>query len=212
MEKTDDVFSTLNAINVNDFTEKKGNLTYLSWCNAWGEVKKRYPDANYTVTRYENDLPYVFDPNTGYMVSTTVTINGLTHSMWLPVMDYRNQAIIQNATMTDINKTIMRCLTKNLAMFGLGLYIYKGEDLPDDSGQNEKAGKQQQPSNESGAKEKESPRRNAVLQLWEARGQDPHNLQKYVYKRTGILIDKRTTDGEWADILDLVKNDNSLRK
>ena len=210
MEKTDDVFSTLNAINVNDFTEKKGNLTYLSWCNAWGEVKKRYPDANYTVSRYENNLPYVFDPNTGYMVSTTVTINGLTHSMWLPVMDYRNQAIIQNATMTDINKTIMRCLTKNLAMFGLGLYIYKGEDLPDDSGSNAKP--EPQPYNRKTEEVQDSPRRKAALQLWEARGQELPALKDYVFKRTGKTISKKTKDSEWADILDMIKNDSSLKR
>ena len=75
---------------------------------------------------------YMHDDKLGYMVFTKVTIKGLTREMWLPVMDYKNKAMIDNATMFDINKTIMRCLTKNLAMFGLGLYIYAGEDLPTD--------------------------------------------------------------------------------
>lgn len=140
-----DVFKTLNEINVNDKTERKNNLTYLSWAWAWAEVKKHYPEANYEILKF-GGVPYAFDPNTGYMVYTTVTIDGQTHEMWLPVMDEKNRAMkaepytiktsrgeieVKAATMFDVNKTIMRCLTKNLAMFGLGLYIYAGEDLPE---------------------------------------------------------------------------------
>ena len=144
------VFDELNAINVNDKTEKKKSggteLTYLSWTWAWAEVKKRYPEAHYEIVMH-NGLPYVYDENTGYMVFTTVTIDGITHMMWLPVMDGANKAMknqpytyatkyngektVDAATMFDVNKTIMRCLVKNLAMFGLGLYIYAGEDLPE---------------------------------------------------------------------------------
>ena len=145
------VFEELNALNVNGHTEKKksGNteLTYLSWPWAWAEVKKRYEDASYTIWKDENNRPYILDPETGYMVYTSVTINGVTHEMWLPVMDGANKAMrnvpykymtkfngektCDAATMMDINKAIMRCLVKNLAMFGLGLYIYAGEDLPE---------------------------------------------------------------------------------
>lgn len=144
------VFEELNAINVNDKTEKKKSgsteLTYLSWTWAWAEVKKRYPDAHYEIMMHDG-LPYVYDENTGYMVFTTVTIDGISHMMWLPVMDGANKAMkskpytystkyngektVEAATMFDVNKTIMRCLVKNLAMFGLGLYIYAGEDLPE---------------------------------------------------------------------------------
>ena len=142
------VFDTLFAINVNDKTEKKPSggveLTYLSWPFAWAEVKRRYPDAHYEIAKF-NGLPYVCDPQTGYMVFTNVTIDGVTHEMWLPVMDGANNAMkaepytvktkyketqVRAATMMDINKAIMRCLVKNLAMFGMGLYIYAGEDLP----------------------------------------------------------------------------------
>lgn len=148
------VFEELMGVNVNGHTEKKKTggteLTYLSWPFAWAEVKKRYPEARYEIERF-NGLPYVYDPETGYMVFTTVTIEGITHEMWLPVMDGANKAMkavpyeyavkgyrgstdtvktVAAATMFDINKTIMRCLVKNLAMFGLGLYIYAGEDLP----------------------------------------------------------------------------------
>jgi len=170
------VFEDLNGLNINGHTEKKNvggkDLTYLSWPWAWAEVKKRYPDAHYTVWKNEHGLPYTEDPLTGYMVYTSVTIDGITHEMWLPVMDGANRAMrrteydykVKNpnfkwakwdeqrhgffdkynkeqpeflvkhcdaATMMDINKTIMRCLVKNLAMFGLGLYIFAGEDLPE---------------------------------------------------------------------------------
>lgn len=143
------VFETLYAANVNEHTEKVKSgdteLTYLSWAYAIAEVKKRYPDMQYEIEKF-NGLPYVFDELTGYMVYTKVTIEGITHEMWLPVMDTANKAMkatpytyqtkygektVEAATMFDINKTIMRCLTKNLAMHGLGLYIYAGEDLPE---------------------------------------------------------------------------------
>jgi hypothetical protein len=141
------VFESLNAINVNDKVEKKSNLTYLSWAWAWAEVKKVHPSAAYTVLRDPmTEKPYFYDENLGYMVMTSVSINNETLEMWLPVMDGANQAMkkesyeyttrygvktVDAATMFDINKTLMRCLTKNLAMFGLGLYIYAGEDLPE---------------------------------------------------------------------------------
>ena len=175
MSEQKSVFDTLFAVNVNGHTEKKksGNteLTYLSWPFAWAEVKKTYPEATYEVVKQENGLPYTFDENTGYMVNTRVTIEGVTHEMWLPVMDGANKAMkaeeytylvknpnfrcakkcddgvyrdnygreqpqyiekhVDPASMFDVNKAIMRCLVKNLAMFGLGLYIYAGEDLPE---------------------------------------------------------------------------------
>ena len=131
----ENIFNTLNAINVNDKTEKKNGLTYLSWAWAWGEVKKVYPDATYTI--YENTLPsgyvvnYFTDGHTSY-VKTGVTIKGLEYIEELPVMDFRNKSILlENMTSFDVNKTIQRSLTKALARHGLGLYIYAGEDLPD---------------------------------------------------------------------------------
>lgn len=141
----DNVFQTLSAINLNDKTEKKKDLTYLSWTYAWSEVMKHYPDASYEVMFFDG-YPYIYDPSTGYMVFTKVTIKDKTHSMWLPVMDGANKSMkseeytyatkfgnktVDACTMFDINKTIMRCLVKNLAMFGLGIYIYSGEDLPE---------------------------------------------------------------------------------
>lgn len=145
------VFETLNAINVNGMTEKKKQtngttLTYLSWSSAWQVVKEKFPDVEYEIERNpETNLPYWYDPLTGYMVFTKITIGNQTHQMWLPVMDATNHAMksepyevktryktytVPAATMTDINKACMRCLVKNLSMFGLALYIYQGEDLP----------------------------------------------------------------------------------
>lgn len=145
--QTSDIFTNLYTKDVTGRIEKNQGLSYLSWAWAWAEVKKEYPDANYTIKRFgEHDLPYVYDENTGYMVFTEVTIGDTTHEMWLPVMDGASKAMKSQpykymtkkgekvclaATMFDVNKAIMRCLTKNLAMFGLGLHIYAGEDLPE---------------------------------------------------------------------------------
>jgi hypothetical protein len=142
--QTKSVFETLSAINCNDHTEQKNGLTYLSWAWAWGIVKSYYPSANYEVVEY-GSRPYLHDANLGYLVTTKVSIDGETIPMSLPVMDGANKAqkhmaytyktkygekSVEAATMFDINTAIMRCLTKNLAMFGLGHYIYAGEDLP----------------------------------------------------------------------------------
>lgn len=125
------VFETLNAINVNDKTEKKNGLTYLSWAWAWGETKKNYPEATYTIYENSEGWNYFTDGKTCW-VKTGVTIEGLEHIEYLPVMDYRNKSItVDNVTSFDVNKTIQRSLTKALARHGLGLYIYAGEDLPD---------------------------------------------------------------------------------
>lgn len=142
-------FTQLLSLNVNDKTEVRKNgsteLTYLSWSYAVAEFTKVYPDFKYEIKTF-NGLPYMYDEKTGYMVFTSITADGQTKDMWLPVMDGNNKAMkseayeyttkygtktVAPATMFDINKTIMRCLVKNMAMFGLGLYIYSGEDLPE---------------------------------------------------------------------------------
>ena len=122
-------FGDVCAINVNDKAEKKNGLTYLSWAWAWAEFVKVYPNASYEIVKNVNGMPY-FKDECGAFVYTKVDNGNLIHEMWLPVMDNRNQAIKSPDAMA-INKTVMRCLTKNLAMFGLGLYIYAGEDLPE---------------------------------------------------------------------------------
>ena len=148
------MFNALSNLDLSDKCEKRDQLTYLSWANAWSEFKSAYPSATYQILKNENGLPYFSDPNLGIMVFTEVTVDDVTHQMWLPVMDSKNKAMklepytysvwnnfkkafeektVQAASMFDINKTLMRCLVKNLAMFGLGLYIFQGDDLPEKS-------------------------------------------------------------------------------
>lgn len=125
-------FTELNNVNVNDKTEKKNELTFLSWAYAWGEIKKRHPDATYTVYEREDGCIYWTDGRTCW-VKTGVTVNGLEHIEYLPVMDTRNKSIpLENVTSFEVNKAIQRSLTKACARHGLGLYIYAGEDLPEE--------------------------------------------------------------------------------
>lgn len=132
METIKSVFSTLNAVNCNEHTEKKNNLTYLSWAWAWAEVKKLYPNASYTIYENANQWNYFTDGKTCW-VKTGVTIEGLEHIEYLPVMDFRNNSIpADKVTSFDVNKAIQRSLTKACARHGLGLYIYAGEDLPEE--------------------------------------------------------------------------------
>ena len=132
METVKSVFSTLNAVNCNGHTEKKNNLTYLSWAWAWAEVKKLYPNASYTIYENAQQWNYFTDGKTCW-VKTGVTIEGLEHIEYLPVMDFRNNSIpADKVTSFDVNKAIQRSLTKACARHGLGLYIYAGEDLPEE--------------------------------------------------------------------------------
>ena len=124
------VFATLNALNCNEHTEKKGNLTYLSWAWAWQMVKQHYPSATYTIYESPEGWNYFTDGRTCW-VKTGVTIEGIEHIEYLPVMDQRNQSIpYESIRSTDVNRAIQRSLTKACARHGLGLYIYAGEDIP----------------------------------------------------------------------------------
>lgn len=128
----DNYFSVLNNINVNDKTEKKNGLTYLSWAWAWGEVKKQFPDSTYTIYENGQGWNYHTDGRTCW-VKTGVTVNGVEHIEELPVMDFKNRSIpLESVTSFDVNKAIQRSLTKAVARHGLGLYIYAGEDLPEE--------------------------------------------------------------------------------
>jgi hypothetical protein len=144
------IFNELYNLNINDKVEKKQtgagkSLSYLSWSYAVAEFTKKFPNFKYEIEYFDNK-PYLYDENLGYMVFTKIEVNGMSKEMWLPVMDEKNKAMkkekytyktkfgdkeVEPATMFEINKTIMRCLVKNMAMFGLGLYIYNGEDLPE---------------------------------------------------------------------------------
>ena len=154
-EKRSLCFDALYNMNLGDKVEKKDNLSYLTWSEAWKAFREVYPSATFRViTNPDTKLPYFVDPNVGIMVFTEVTADDLTLTMFLPVMNSSNRAMklepynyqvwdkqnrryvdktCEAATMFDINKTIMRCLVKNLALFGLGLKLYQGEDLPSDN-------------------------------------------------------------------------------
>lgn len=131
-------FKLVSDINVTAYVEKKANLSYLSWAYAWKEFCLFYPDATYVVVKNENNIPVFGDDKLGYMVYTEVTVGDLTHQMFLPVMNHSNRAL-KTPDIMDINKAVMRCLTKNLAMFGLGIALYTGEDLQDDEVTTKKA-------------------------------------------------------------------------
>lgn len=125
------VWDTLSRVNCNGHTEQKNGLTYLSWAWAWSEVKKAYPNAYYTIYERPDGCPYWTDGHTCW-VKTGVTIEGLEHIEYLPVMNNRNQSIpLASVTSMDMNKAVQRSLTKACARHGLGIYIYAGEDLPE---------------------------------------------------------------------------------
>ena len=129
--------SDLLKINVNDHTEKKNGLTYLSWAWAWAEALKVDPQARWEVRTF-NGSPYCAIGDSA-MVCVEVVLKGMARECWLPVMDNRNKAI-KNPDAFAVNTAIMRCMTKALGMHGLGLYIYAGEDLPETEEKDAKPG------------------------------------------------------------------------
>lgn len=159
------VFGVLNAINCNGHTEKKNGLTYLAWAWAWQMVKENYPTASYTIYENAEGLNYHTDGRTCW-VKTGVTIEGLEHIEYLPVMDYRNASIPKDkVTSMDVNKAIQRSLTKACARHGLGLYIYAGEDLP--SGDAEKMSADDEADFELACQRmKEAKNRDELVAIW----------------------------------------------
>lgn len=149
----DNYFKQLYDIDVRAKTKSKNGLQYLSWAACWSEVKKMFPDATFKIYEQlikitetvegksierEVERPWFDDGNTGW-VKTGVTINGIEHIEELPIMDFKNKSIVAgNITSSDANKAIQRSLTKACARHGLGLYIYEGEDLPEESKELEK--------------------------------------------------------------------------
>jgi len=131
MAQSKSTFETLSKINVNDKVEKKNGLSYLSWAWAWQVVKENYPDSTYTIYENADGFNYHHDGMTAW-VKTGVTIGGIEHIEYLPVMNFRNKSIpMTELTSFDVNSSIQRSLTKAIARHGLGLYIYAGEDLPE---------------------------------------------------------------------------------
>lgn len=168
-------FIELNAINVSDKIEKKNGLSYLSWAYAWGELKKLHPDANYTIYENKDGWNYFTDGKTCW-VKTGVSVNGLEHIEYLPVMDFKNKSIpLDLVTSFEVNKTIQRSLTKAVARHGLGLYVYAGEDLPEDN----KVAVDEKPN-----------LKQSTLNAMELFSIDINELAKYLKKGVGELTDE----------------------
>ena len=198
----DNYFNDLYAVNVNGHTEKKNNLTYLSWAWAWGEIKKKQHDATYTVYENADCWNYHTDERTCW-VKTGVTVNGIEHIEYLPVMDYKNKSIsIENVTSFDVNKAIQRSLTKACARHGLGLYIYAGEDLPE-----EEAAEKQDASRNA----KNIAANNIISGLAKARGKSDaeilNALMRQISKPEGTTIESL----EYDDLMDAIKILNDWR-
>lgn len=153
-EKAAEKFMQLYSLNLNDKVENKNNLTYLSWPWAVAELRKAFPSATFKVVKNpQTNLPYFVDPVMGIIVYTEITINGQTFEQWLPVLDSSNKAMkietytyqvwnkttkqyenrkVEAATMFEVNKTIWRCLVKNISVAtGIGMYLFAGEDMPE---------------------------------------------------------------------------------
>jgi len=130
--KTKSVFNTLSAINVYEYIDKRGGLSYVSWANAWMLLKEEFPTASRTIYEHEHTgLNYFSDGRTCY-VKVGVTINKQEIVDMLPVMDFRNKSIpVDNVTSMDVNKAIQRSTVKCIAMHGLGISVYTGEDIPE---------------------------------------------------------------------------------
>lgn len=198
----DNYFNDLYEVNVNGHTEKKNNLKYLSWAWAWGEIKKRHPDATYTVYENADGWNYHTDGRTCW-VKTGVTVNGIEHIEYLPVMDYKNKSIpVENVTSFDVNKAIQRSLTKACARHGLGLYIYAGEDLPE-----EEAAEKQDASRNA----KNIAANNIISGLAKARGKSDgeilNALMRQISKPDGTTIESL----EYDDLMDAIKILNDWR-
>lgn len=195
-------FNDLYGVNVNGHAEKKNNLTYLSWAWAWGEIKKRHPEATYTVYENADGWNYHTDGRTCW-VKTGVTVNGIEHIEYLPVMDYKNKSIsIKDVTSYDVNKSIQRSLTKACARHGLGLYIYAGEDLPE-----EEAVEKQDASRNA----KNTAANGIISALAKARGKSDgeilNALMRQISKPEGTTIESL----EYDDLMDAIKILNDWR-
>lgn len=124
------IWDTLSKINVNEHVEKKNGFSYLSWAWAWGVLMEHFPNSRFSFVEFDGGSEVFTFPDGTAEVRCVLTVDNVSRTMWLPVMDHRNKAIT-NPNARDINDTKMRCLVKAMALFGLGHYIYAGEDLPD---------------------------------------------------------------------------------
>ena len=226
-----DIFKTLNAINVNDNTEKKGRFTYLSWAWAWAELMKAYPTATRTVYENQDGLPCFIGLNS-VIVKVGVTINGIEHIQHHPVFDSRNTAIPANkCNLMDVNTSIQRATVKAIGLHGLGLYIYAGEDLPQgDEGEPVRRPVRQEtltpaPPPAQNATSPSEPRtevETAVDDSWKG---IPEHVRPHLDNRAGdpavvkvlrddekLWLDERKMPSQWAAAKWLVQNSYGMRE
>ena len=173
MNKT---WKTLSEVNVNSDKERKGRFDYLSWADAWKHVQQNTESATYEL---HDDVIY---PDNSREVRCSVTIDGISHMMWLAVMDNNNRAI-KNPDARAVNDARMRCLVKAIAMHGLGLYIYAGEDLPEVAAQ--------QP-----APKKEPPRKNPDISVHPL---EPEVQTFELYEHNGKIRDTFNVPGHYTE-------------
>jgi hypothetical protein len=130
---TDSPWSTLSKFDVSAQVEQKNKFDYLSWAWAWAYVKEKYPNANFEKHIFrdnqDNPLPFMRDTKGHTYVAVTVTIEGLSHTEIMPVLDFKNKSV-PHPDGFEVNKAHQRCLVKAIAFHGLGLNLYAGEDLP----------------------------------------------------------------------------------
>lgn len=191
-------FARLNSINVNDKVEKKNGLSYVSWPYAWAEVKKLFPDSVYTIYENKDGWFYHTDGKTCW-VKTGVTVNGIEHIEYLPVMDFKNRSIpADQVTSFDVNKAIQRSLTKAVARHGLGLYIYAGEDLPEGEEPEPVPDKMEKSTEEA---DKEAMRRASIEVLMKEHGIDTSTFNTIYrnYCKSALKSDKTITINRLTD-------------
>lgn len=206
-------FETLNQINVNDKTEQKNGLTYLSWAYAWAEVKKRFPTATYEIYENSEGWNYHTDGRTCW-VKTGVTIEGVEHIEELPVMDYRNKSIpLDSVTSYDVNKAIQRSLTKACARHGLGLYIYAGEDLPESERETQDVADKpvcaamktpEERAKKTEVRVAESSRKLTIKSYQEASGCPSENIVSFMKLIQAKSFDELTEE-QYSDLIKMVK-------
>ena len=205
---SENYFNVLNTVNVNEHTEKKTGLTYLSWAWAWAEVKKKFPDANYTIYEDPNGVIYWTDGRTCW-VKTGVTILGIEHIEYLPVMDFKNKSIpLENITSFEVNKAIQRSLTKACARHGLGLYIYAGEDLPAED-EEEKARLE-----EEAKKPIDEQQVRIISGMIEESGASGSDIISYINKKNGRNISaiKELNKKEYVEVIDILTKKINKKK
>ena len=205
---SENYFNVLNTVNVNEQIKKKNGLSYLSWAWAWAEVKKKFPDANYTIYEDDNGCIYWTDGRTAW-VKTGVTINGIEHIEYLPVMDFKNKSIpLENITSFEVNKAIQRSLTKACARHGLGLYIYAGEDLPEED-EEEKARLE-----EEAKKPIDEIQIRTISGMIEQSGASGSDIIAYINKKNGRSISaiKELNKKEYVEVIEILTKKINKKK